>query len=150
VLVYEFIESCSTLANTWQEQPHRRNQLAVDFLRLFARMHRYGCRHSDPHMNNFLLTNNTIMPVDLESIYLKKDLRYCRWQRANIARVLVRVDEAQLAILNAALATAYPQAAADPKLAVLVECVRRRRKGRARTPRKYFHLIKQYFKQKLP
>ncbi|MGI9311906.1 MAG: hypothetical protein ACR2P7_10370, partial [bacterium] len=55
VLGFAFVHDAQPLGALWRERAERRAGIAAAALELLARLHRRGCRHADPHLDNFLL-----------------------------------------------------------------------------------------------
>ncbi len=155
VLAFAFIEHAQRLGDRWRapdgdgNADERRREIAASILRLIARLHRSGCRHTDPHLDNFLLAPDgagagagQLYVIDAASVERRagwengKYGEYGTWQRKNLARFFALFTPAGCAILRAALAENYPEAAADPRLEAAIQ--RAWRRGKARYLKKCF------------
>lgn len=130
ILIFEFIEQTVKLFDRWLNKPEQRVEIASTVLGLIARLHRKGCQHTDPHLNNFLLIGDQIYVVDVASIKHRRGTRYSQWQRKNLAFFLSFFPPLQRTILLEQLVLNYAEATTDAKLEQAVDQQWQKRKSR--------------------
>ncbi len=128
VLVFEFLQQAQCLGDLWRS----RMEIAGACLDLIARLHRAGCRHTDLHLDNFLLADDRLYVIDAASVERRANGGggYGKWQRENVALFLAQFPPLRRKALLDSLAQHYAEAAADPRLEVAVEKCWRHRKSR--------------------
>ena len=131
IVVFEFLTAAQTLDDLWREQAHRRSDIAASCVDVMARLARKGCRHTDSHLNNFLLSDEQIYVIDVAAIRRKKNFAYGMWQRENWARFLVAFDPLWQEQVLRLIRAADTQAGGDKKLPQAIERLRKRRKSRS-------------------
>lgn len=129
VLAFAFIEHARRLGDLSRESAGRIDAARAG-LEMLARLHRNACGHTDPHLDNFLITGERIYVIDAGSIARRPNTGYGRWRRNNLAFFLAQFAPLQRARLVDSLPAHYPEAAADSKLARAAARASRRRQSR--------------------
>ena len=130
ILLFEFLQEAQRLGELWRNHAGRRLDIAAASVRLIASLHRQGCRHTDPHFDNFLLAGGQPVVVDVASVERRPRTEYGAWQRQNLAYFLAQFAPLQRKMFLDSLAVNYAQAAADDKLDHAIGKAWRRRKSR--------------------
>ncbi len=130
VLLFEFVPAARRLGGVWRSEIHRRVFIAERMITILARLHAVGARHTDCHLDNFLMHDGVIVAVDCGAIRSMRNTRYGSWQRNNLALFFAFFAPAQQEILFVALAAHYSQAANDAKLPRAITTVAKHRRDK--------------------
>lgn len=129
VLIYELLTRGQLCGQVWERHTNRRPEIAAAMIQVIALLHRNGCQHLDPHLNNFYQLAGRLYAIDAgavkrPAIYRLRGRGHIRpsgsrlyaWQRANLARFFAFFVASQQVILWELLATHYAEATRDSKL----------------------------------
>ena len=133
VLVFKFLHRAQRLGDLWRDFEARRSEIAATVLGLIVGLHRQGCIHTDPHLDNFLLMDRRLYVIDVSSIKHRthaNPANYGSWQRRNLAFFLAYFEPTWRKILSEMLAQYYVEAAHDRRLPRHIEQAWSRRKSR--------------------
>ena len=140
VLIFEFLRGAQSLGELWKvekkdkqdKQDKQGAQVAATGIAVIAALHRSGCIHTDPHLDNFLVANQKVYVIDVASIKRRpKSPVFNRgWRRRNLALFIALFLPAWQRRLCEMLARHYREAANDNRLTAEIMRVRRRRSAR--------------------
>lgn len=130
VLVFEFLHQAQRLGDLWRDHEAQRSEIAAAGVGLIAALHRQGCIHTDPHLDNFLLAGKRLHVIDVASVRRRTSANYGSRQRRNLAFFLAHFTPTWQRILSGMLPQHYVEAAHDRRLPRHIKQAWQRRKSR--------------------
>ena len=137
VLIYQALPAAISALEHWQncDNNDQRLKLLQQLIELVAKIHKAGLIQTDIHLNNFLLSHDTLYAIDGDGIRCYPTLLHSRFYRKNLALLLAQLPITTEALTQSAIPTYqdhHPQAEQDFSRRLLNDLSRARRKRRLR------------------